>query len=472
MLFTEARFLAFFLAVFAAFWTLRGRRARTLLLLGASYAFYACFDARFLVLLGAQTLCAYACGVGLARASAPGVRRRWLWTGLAGLLAPLLVFKYGGFLVESTRALSAWLGLVQAGGRVPALLLPVGISFTTFQALGYVIDVYRGRIPAERDALDLALFVAFFPQLLAGPISRGRELLPQIRSERRFDAHVAPRALLGLYLVGFLKKACVADGIAPLVDPVFAAPGEFAAASAWLALALYHVQIYCDFSGYSDMAVACGGLLGYRLPRNFAFPYLAGGIGDFWRRWHVSLSSWMRDQIYLPLLGRKPSGARRILALYVTLGACGAWHGAGWPFVAFGLLHGTYLVAEELWRRAPFAGRAPATLVAALGVPATNLLVMASWPVFRLASLGDARVLYGTLAGAGDGARTLDPRLAWLVAGCALAHVLAYAASTAPARARVERLPRWAFPLAYGLAWALVLPWVAAQAAPFIYSRF
>jgi alginate O-acetyltransferase complex protein AlgI len=484
MLFTEPRFVLFFAVVFAAHWALRGRRARVALLLVASYAFHAAFDARFLVLLGFQTAAAYVCALGLERVGAGARRRAWLVVGLVTGLAPLLVFKYGAFLLESTLALGAWLGVAPGAERVPALLLPIGISFTTFQALGYVLDVSRGRIRAERDPLELALFVAFFPQLLAGPISRGRELLPQIRAPRSFAEHVAPRALLALFLVGFLKKACIADRIAPLADPFFAAPGEHAALSAWLALALYHVQIYCDFSGYSDMAFACAGLLGYKVPRNFAFPYLARSIGDFWRRWHASFSAWMRDQMYLPLLGRRPSEARRLGMLWLTLVACGAWHGAGWPFVAFGMLHGTFLVVEELVRAGPrrvgpMATRRPARqtrpLAALVGVLVVNALVLVAWPVFRVAELGDLADVASALAGRG-GTRALAAPLGLLalfVAGAALVHWAAYACSPRGlGLARELRVPRLAFAAGYGLAWSLVLPFVAAEAAPFLYAGF
>jgi alginate O-acetyltransferase complex protein AlgI len=251
--------------------------------------------------------------------------------------------------VHSAVELLRWLGLAASPATLQ-ILLPLGISFYTFQAMGYAVDVYRGKLAPARDALDFALFVGFFPQLVAGPISRAHELLPQLATPRDFARDVDARAHLALFLLGFLKKACLADGIAGLVDPFFAAPRTTRAPAPGSGSRSYHVQIYCDFAGYTDMALATAGLLGYSLRRNFDFPYFARSVGEFWRRWHISLSSWMRDYIYFPLVGKRPTRARRMGALLFTLGLCGLWHGAGWRFVGFGLLHGTYLATEELWK--------------------------------------------------------------------------------------------------------------------------
>ena len=467
MLFTQALFLVFFAAVFALHWSLRAARARKLVLLVASYAFYASWDARFLPLLWLTSATGYGCGLAMGRQPERARRRPWLLVAVVVDLGILGFFKYHDFFRRSALELLGWLGL-HASASTLDVVLPVGISFTTFQALGYAFDVYRGKLAPARDALDFALFVAFFPQVLAGPISRGGELLPQLAEPRRLAAHVPVRAALLGFLAGFVKKACVADTLATLVDPVFAEPAAHSRAAAWLAVALYHVQIYCDFAGYSDMAVASAALLGYRLPRNFELPYLARSIGEFWRRWHVTLSTWMRDYLYLPLVGKRPSSARRVGALLVTMGLCGLWHGAGWAFVGFGVLHGVYLVVEDLWRRSALA-RTTVSL-RFLAWPLTTLVVLLTWPVFRLREFAQARALYGLLFGV-EGGGSGELALGWL-AVVALFYGAQRALATHALAERCARAPAWAFALAYGFAWSQVLPWVAAKTTPFLYSRF
>ena len=466
MLFTQGRFLVFFLVVFALHWGLRSARARKLWLLVASYAFYAGWDWRCLSLLWLSTAVDYACAramEGRERAQ----RRPWVVASVVANLGLLATFKYFAFFVDSAAVLLAWLGL-ETSRTTLAIVLPVGISFYTFQTMSYSIDVYRGRLAPVRDVLDFALYVGFFPQIGAGPITRAVHFLPQLATPRRFEEHVDARAALTLFLLGFLKKACLADGIGAFVDPVFEAPGSASAASAWLALLLYHAQIYCDFSGYTDMAIAAAWLLGYRLPENFAFPYFARGIGEFWRRWHISLSAWMRDYLFLPLAGKRPSAGRWRMAMLVTMSLCGLWHGAGWQFAGFGFLHGAYLVLEELGTKG--AARARGPLRAFLACLALNLVVLLTWPVFRMESFGAARALYGGLFGLGGGSeRLIGPGAIALFLGCALAHWLAY---RRPPLAAVARLPGWGFAALYGFAWSQVLPWVAVDLAPFIYFQF
>ena len=276
MLFVELAFLPFFLVVLAVHWGLRGERARKRWLLAASWFFYGCWDWRFLSLLGFSTLLDYVVALRIER---PGARKRaWILVSLCGNLGLLGIFKYFGFFVDSAVELLALLG-VEAHRPTLAIVLPVGISFYTFQTLSYALDVYRGRLRASRSLLDFALFVSFFPQLVAGPIVRAADFLPQLAVPKRW-ARVHARAALTLFLIGFLKKACISDNLAPHVDRFFAAPAEFDSLSAWIAVLAYAVQIYCDFSGYSDMALACAGLLGYELCTNFARPYLARNLTD------------------------------------------------------------------------------------------------------------------------------------------------------------------------------------------------
>jgi len=471
MLFTQGRFLFFFGLVFAVHWGLRAHRARKLWLLLASYVFYACWDWRFLSLLWLSTAVDFLCGRAMDRPER-AARRPWLWVSLGTSLALLGFFKYFDFFVDSAAVLAAWLGL-PFGLEELALALPLGISFYTFQSMSYSIDVYRGRVKPVRDLADFALFVGFFPQIGAGPITRAVHFLPQLEVPRRFALHVDARRALLLFLVGFFKKACLADGIAAAVQPVFDDPAGHTQGATWLALLLYHVQIYCDFSGYTDMAIAAAGLLGYRLPPNFDFPYFARGIGEFWRRWHISLAAWMRDYLYFPLVGKHPSPARRAWSMLLTMGVCGLWHGAGWQFAGFGFLHGAYLVAEEAWRkRRVLSGLRLGPVGACLGL---NLLVLLTWPVFRLRDLDTARALYGTLLGLRAGG---TGTLAWsgllLFAACAVVHALFHLrilGRRVPGL-DVARLPRPAFALLYGLAWSLVLPWVAVDLAPFLYFQF
>ena len=304
MVFVEFRFFIFLLIVFCLNWTMKSSRNRKVLLLGASYFFYAIWDWRFLGLIILSTGVDYVAGIKLSETRNAMGRRAWLLLSLGVNLGVLAFFKYCNFFIDSA------VGLLNSAGlpfRFESLdiILPVGISFYTFQTLSYTIDIYRGTLQPTRKPLDFALFVAFFPQLVAGPIVRASEFLPQLQNLPRFDKTNGRRALM-LFLTGFFKKACIADNVAVYVDQYFAAPQNFDCVSAWLATLLYSIQIYCDFSGYSDMAIAMAALLGYRLSLNFNFPYFAPNIADFWRRWHISLSSWLRDYLYVPL-GRQSS---------------------------------------------------------------------------------------------------------------------------------------------------------------------
>jgi alginate O-acetyltransferase complex protein AlgI len=467
MLFTQPRFFGFLLAVFAVHWTLRSARGRKWWLLAASYVFYGCFDWRFLGLLWLSTLVNYGLGRAMEGRERPA-RKPFMVASVVSDLLLLGTFKYCAFFVDSAVELLLLLGFHPSRPTL-SLALPVGISFYTFQTMSYAIDVYRGRMRPVRDLLDFALFAGFFPQIGAGPITRAVQIQPQLETPRSFARHVDARAALTLFFLGFVKKACIADGIVAYVDPVLAAPLEAGRAATWSALLLYHVQIYCDFSGYTDMAIATAWLLGYRLPKNFDFPYLASGIGDFWRRWHISLSTWMRDYVYFPLVGKNPSRGRRRAALVAALGLCGLWHGAGWQFLGFGLLHGVYLVIEDLWTGA--RGHEPRSRAgAALSCLGLNLVLLLTWPVFHTRTLADVRTLYGVLFSAGTpGEPFVGSGTILLVSVCALAHWLA---SRWNPLAVAALLPLWTYAILYGVAWALALPWVSVNLAPFIYFRF
>ncbi len=467
MLFTQPIFLGFFVVVFAVAWLVRHNTGRKLWLLAASYVFYAGWDWRFLSLIAISTLVDYLAGLAVERTEEAGRRRAWLILSLAANLGILGFFKYYNFFIDSAAALLRPLGL-EAGDRALEIVLPVGISFFTFQSLSYTFDIYRRRLKPIRSFLDFALFVAFFPQLVAGPIVRAAHFLPQLARLPQRSA-VDVRGCLTLFLLGFIKKSCIADNVSPIVDPVFADPGAHTALAVWIAVLFYAVQIYCDFSGYTDMAIATAGLLGYELGPNFNFPYLASSLTEFWRRWHISLSSWLRDYLYIPLGGNRGSRLFTYRNLMLTMLLGGLWHGAAWTFVVWGGLHGAVLVVHREWKRRV---QLPSWGVAGrlIGTVATFYFVCFAWIFFRAQSFGDAATLVkGYLLLQDNGPKTLDPAL--LAAFGALAIVHALYRRGWPQRL-VSGLPGWAFATGYGAAAALALSFVPLRAAPFIYFQF
>ncbi len=481
MLFTEPVFFLFFPVVFAVAWLLprsaAGHRLRKLWLLAASYLFYAAWDWRFLSLIATSTLIDFGVGRALERTEASRPRRAWLVVSLILNLGLLGVFKYYGFFVESARGLLDALGIA-LDARVPAIVLPVGISFYTFQTLSYTIDVYRRRIEPLRSLPDFALFVSFFPQLVAGPIVRASDFLPQLERAPRW-AGVAVRRALVLFLVGFVKKACIADGVAPVVDRVFghpgAYPGVWTSSAVWIAVLLYAVQIYCDFSGYTDMAIACAELLGFRLERNFDFPYVSRSLTEFWRRWHISFSGWLRDYLYFPLGGNRGGRLANYRSLMVTMVLGGLWHGAAWTFVVCGALHGVALSAHKEWRRwlgnRSWRLRLPGPLAGALGWAATLAWVCLSWIFFRSQSFADAAVLLRSFVGwPGAGSLHLDPSWLLLVAVLGVVHWMGARGGTV--ERLVEGVPDWGFASGYGAAVALALLFLPLRSEPFIYFQF
>lgn len=473
MIFTEFRFLVFFGLVLWVHWRLPAGTPRKLFLLAASYAFYAAWDWRFLSLILVSTAVDFAAGLGIARTEVPNVRRRWLALSLTVNLGLLGVFKYFDFFFDSAVALLAWLGF-GAEHRHLAIVLPVGISFYTFQTLSYTIDVYRRRLQPTRSLLDVALFVAFFPQLVAGPIVRAASFLPQLRDHRRFAVHVPVRSSLMLFLAGFFKKACISDNVAPVVDAYFRAPETFDTASAWLAVALYAVQIYCDFSGYSDMAIATAALLGYQLGTNFHWPYLASDISAFWRRWHMSLSSWLRDYLYIPLGGNRQGRAKTYRNLFLTMLLGGLWHGAAWRFVLFGGLHGSALALHRLAFQRPGRSadteRAKGPVQWLIGNLATLYFVSVAFILFRAESLETAWIALRAVVFLQADGHVHLPATGWLlIAVLALGHVVAYRGWLRPAFANLRD---WQFAVLFSVTVAIVLATVPLSAEPFIYFQF
>jgi alginate O-acetyltransferase complex protein AlgI len=357
--FADRAFYWFFPLVFLVHWglgTAAGSRAlssvgldahrtRKLLMLTASYYFYAQWDARLLSLIIASTTMdfwfAYAMDV-----VAPARRKALLVASVVANLGLLAYFKYAGFFVDSAvDALNA-LG-VAATHRHLEIILPVGISFYTFQSMSYVIDVYRRELKASRSWLDFYLFVAFFPQLVAGPIVRAIDFLPQLLAPPRFSAARLVDGL-ELFMIGLFKKLVIADEIATQVDSVYADLGHYSSLEVFLAAVGFCFQIYADFSGYSDMAIGCARMLGYELCENFRLPYLARSVTEYWRRWHISLSTWFRDYLYIPLGGNRHGTFKTYRNLIVTFLLTGLWHGASWTFVMFGAWNGFMLIVERV----------------------------------------------------------------------------------------------------------------------------
>jgi alginate O-acetyltransferase complex protein AlgI len=358
MLFVELRFFVFLGIVLCIYWSLRTNALRKSFVLLASHYFYGSWDWRFAGMLLLLSAADWYFALRLSSTDNARERKFYVTASVAMNLSVLAFFKYVHFFVGSAVALANTLG-VHLSQPTLKIILPVGVSFFTFQSLSYTIDVYRGEILAAKSLRDYLMFASFFPQLVAGPIVRPRYFLPQMESKREVTLEQVKSALY-LFLLGYIKKACIADNLSPYVDRVFDHSGAYSATASRIAVWLYTTQIFCDFSGYSDMAIAVAALLGYRLVLNFNAPYLAVSIQEFWRRWHISLSTWIRDYIYISLGGRsKTSRLMTYRNMLLTMLAGGLWHGAAWTFVAWGGAHGTgQVIHQEFQHRVPFsAGR-------------------------------------------------------------------------------------------------------------------
>jgi alginate O-acetyltransferase complex protein AlgI len=393
MLFNSVSFLIFFPIVTLVYFLIP-KKYSYLWLLAASYYFYMCWNPKYALLLLTSTAVTYAASLLIAGAKEARARRWYVAASFCANLAILFFFKYFTFAADSLRALFAHFGVALAQPKFD-VVLPVGISFYTFQALSYTADVYRGRVRAERNFFRYALFVSFFPQLVAGPIERTENLLPQLQNPKPFDALRARRGLV-MMLWGFFQKLVIADRVAILVNQVFSNLAKYSGAEVALASVLFAVQIYCDFGGYSNIAVGAAEVMGYSLMENFHKPYFASSVRDFWRRWHISLSTWFRDYLYIPLGGSRKGKLRTWLNTMLTFLASGLWHGAGWHFVLWGGLHGLYLVVGSWTLPARKKLRAALRLdpdrgvYHAFRVLVTFLLVLFAWIFFRAASVSQA----------------------------------------------------------------------------------
>ena len=363
----------------------RLREARQLVLLLASYVFYGWWNWKCCALMLALTASAYFCARGYEKSG----KKTFVTLGVVAPLVVLGIFKYFNFFIDSFCALFA---IVRAGTL--NILLPVGISFYTFQSLSYTIDVYRGKIAAERSFLKVALYIAFFPQLVAGPIVKAGEFIPQLYEDRNISLESAEKGVQ-YFAFGLFKKIVIADNISVFADAVYANPAQFHAASVMLAVAAYSIQIYCDFSGYSDMAVGCAKCLGYDLSRNFNVPFLAKNMSELWKRWHISLSTWLMEYLYIPLGGNRKGKVRTYVNLMLTMVIGGLWHGAAWTYVAWGALSGVALCAHRVYARELRKGeKKNSPLVSALCVAATFLYFSLSVVFFRADSFAKALAIF------------------------------------------------------------------------------
>jgi len=348
MNFATIKYLVFIVIIFSIYWRL-GRKKQNIFLLLSSYFFYANWDWRFLSLIIISTVTDYISGLMIHGSDSARKRKIILILSLIINLGILGYFKYFNFFAGSFVALAETVGW-HVSWTAAKIILPVGISFYTFQSISYTVDIYRGQLKPTRSFIDFAAFVAFFPQLVAGPIVRAKEFVFQLKTRRRFSAENLQKGMTR-FMLGFFKKAFVADTLAVyLVDPAFADPTAYNSGTLWLALIGWTIQIYADFSGYSSMAIGSAKMLGFDIPENFRFPYLSWNISQYWQRWHMTMSRFFRDYVYIGLGGNRRGMARSLVNIAITTFVSGLWHGAGWTFVTWGWLHGVYIAIFQIWR--------------------------------------------------------------------------------------------------------------------------
>jgi alginate O-acetyltransferase complex protein AlgI len=474
MHFCSWQYLLFFAAVFAVYWLTPWSRARVWLLLTASFYFYANWNRWLAGIIAVTSVVDYAVARAMDAVAVPRIRRLLLVTSLLMNLGVLWYFKYVNFFLESLQAALAAAG-VSAQFRLLDVILPIGISFYTFEAINYAVDVYRRRIRAERDLSHFMVFILFFPHLIAGPIVRAADFLPQVRRHKRWNwlrIHIG----LQLILMGLFKKLAIADHLAQFADPVFADPVAFKSSAMWMATLAYAAQVYCDFSGYTDLALGSAHLLGYRLAENFNMPYLSANIAEFWRRWHISLSSWLRDYLFVPLGGSRGGEWRTARNLFLTMSIGGLWHGASWNFVVWGMYNGLLLIGHRAFRA--FAEACPVlddalrtTVGTILRVVVTFGSVCAGFVIFRTLSLGGTAAVFARLFSVIPGKASPLPGVSlWLLLGAmALAHAIG---ATGGWRRWSARMPAPALACGYVIAVNLALVLAPDAGKTFIYFQF
>jgi len=467
MLFNSIDFLIFFSVFLLGYYLARHHlQARNRLIVVASYIFYAWWDYRFVGLLLWSTFVDYWVALALAKTTIMNRRKALLVISLVSNLGVLFFFKYFDFFRESTRLLLAELGM-EAHWTGMQFILPVGISFYTFQTLSYTIDVYRGKIPPTRDVAQFMAFVAFFPQLVAGPIERASHLLPQLAATVKIDLRMLESGIW-LFIWGLFKKVVLADSFAYFVDPTFSFV-EPEASQTIIGVTAFALQIYCDFSGYTVMARGMARMLGFDLMQNFNLPYFATSVQDFWHRWHISLSTWLRDYLYLPLGGNRRGRFRTYLNLMIVMLLGGLWHGAAWNFVAWGLWQGVGLVINRWWRQTVTPRW---TMPSWAGWMLTILFTLYGWLLFRSSSVDQVLQLTGSLGNwAPEHWVPLQIRELFLLASPLLAMQIWQWRSNDPEA--TMRLPGWARGLVQGvLIYLIILFWGTDEPSSFIYFQF
>ena len=396
MLFNSLHFALFLPTVFVLYWSVQktNLQIQNTLLLLASYVFYGMWDWRFAVLLLISTYVDYLVGIGLRQGKEGTERKLLIWVSVIANIGMLGFFKYYDFFITSFSEMLNLVGF-SSSIRTLSLLMPVGISFYTFKKLSYTIDVYRGKIEPTRDFVAFFAFVSFFPQIMAGPIDRGTTLLPQFLKKREFSDPLARDGLRQI-LSGFMKKMVIADNLLPMVNDLFTNYSSYDGLSLVIGIFFAAMQLYCDFSGYSDIAIGVGKLFGFELMKNFAFPYFSRDIAEFWRRWHISLSTWIRDYIYVPLCGIRPSRQKKALFIVVTFTLCGLWHGAAWTYIFWGFLHGLYFLPMTLKKRhprfigTPGKGRVMPSVKESWAITKTFFITSIAWVFFMGDSFSQA----------------------------------------------------------------------------------
>ncbi len=477
MVFASPIFLFFFLPLTLAAYFSVPRGARNAVLLVASLVFYAWGEAPYVALVLGSVAFNFALGAAIGRTPPGAARKRRLAAAITGNLALLAVFKYTNFAVANVNALAPILAITPLA--VATIPLPLGISFFTFHAISYVVDVYKGNAQAERNLPRFALYILLFPQLIAGPIIRWRDIATQLpaRDTRYADFAYGVRR----FVLGLGKKVLIANTLGHTADQVFALPAaELTTPLAWLGVVCYTLQIYFDFSGYSDMAIGLMRMFGFRILENFNYPYISRSIREFWRRWHISLSNWFRDYLYIPMGGNRRGERRAYANLVLVFLLCGLWHGASWPFVLWGVWHGAFLVAERAGLDRVLGRSGPIAHAYALAA------VMGGWVLFRCETLTQALGWYAALAGHAAGSAARRPVEEFLNLHVLVTIVVAIVFATPLAR----RIGTWRDAIAgrpgFAAAWALTadVAWTGAVFAlsasflaagtynPFIYFRF
>jgi len=403
MNFVSIAFFVFFPLVLFLQCVLPGRRIRHIVLLAASYVFYGWWDWRFCFLMLLLTAVAFFTAISLEKR--PG-RKGILALGVGFPLAVLFLFKYLNFFIDTFCDV---FGINSPGAL--AIILPVGISFYTFQSLSYTIDVWRGKVEVQHDFISFALYIAFFPQLVAGPIVKASDFLPQLNEDRR-PSFSGVYAGLNVFFWGMLKKAVLADHLSVLVDGVYAAPLAYSSGTVALAVLAYALQIYFDFSGYSDMAIGCAKCLGFDLAKNFDLPYISANVTEFWKRWHISLSSWLQQYLYISLGGNRRGRVRTYINLMLTMMLGGLWHGAGMNFVLWGGLHGIALCIHKVWLARKNKGSG-GIVTRIAGIMGTFVFVCLCWVFFRAENMTTAMQVFAKLFVWTDGVRHM---YTWAVA--------------------------------------------------------